>query len=222
MFKKINEDIMCVLNSDPAVKNKIEVILCYSGVHAIWLYRISHFFWIKNFLLTARVISQLSKFLTGIEIHPGAKIGKRLFIDHGVGVVVGETCEIGNDVTLFQGVTLGGTGKESGKRHPNIGDNCIISSGAKVLGAINIGEYSKIGAGAVVLKDVPSNSTVVGVPGQVVIHNGKRTNNLQPQKLLEEILDSNRSLKIEIEDLKKEIQTLKRENTEKLVISNES
>ncbi|MEK5251452.1 serine O-acetyltransferase [Bacillus sp. FSL R9-9530] len=222
MFKKINEDIMCVLNSDPAVKNKIEVILCYSGVHAIWLYRISHFFWMKNFLLTARIISQLSKFLTGIEIHPGAKIGRRLFIDHGVGVVVGETCEIGNDVTLFQGVTLGGTGKESGKRHPNIGDNCIISSGAKVLGAINIGEYSKVGAGAVVLKDVPSNSTVVGVPGQIVIHNGKRTNNLQPQKLLEEILDSNKSLKMEIEDLKKEIQILKREKTEILVTSNES
>ncbi|MCH4568374.1 serine O-acetyltransferase [Bacillus sp. ES1-5] len=222
MFKKINEDIMCVLNSDPAVKNKIEVLLCYSGVHAIWLYRISHFFWMKNFLLTARIISQLSKFLTGIEIHPGAKIGRRLFIDHGVGVVVGETCEIGNDVTLFQGVTLGGTGKESGKRHPNIGDNCIISSGAKVLGAINIGEYSKVGAGAVVLKDVPSNSTVVGVPGQIVIHNGKRTNNLQPQKLLEEILDSNKSLKMEIEDLKKEIQILKREKTEILVTSNES
>jgi len=222
MFKKINEDIMCVLNSDPAVKNKIEVILCYSGVHAIWLYRISHFFWMKNFLLTARIISQLSKFLTGIEIHPGAKIGKRLFIDHGVGVVVGETCEIGNDVTLFQGVTLGGTGKESGKRHPNIGDNCIISSGAKVLGAINIGEYSKVGAGAVVLKDVPSNSTVVGVPGQIVIHNGKRTNNLQPQKLLEEILDSNKSLKMEIEDLKKEMQILKREKTEILVTSNKS
>ncbi len=222
MFKKINEDIMCVLNSDPAVKNKIEVILCYSGVHAIWLYRISHFFWMKNFLLTARIISQLSKFLTGIEIHPGAKIGRRLFIDHGVGVVVGETCEIGNDVTLFQGVTLGGTGKESGKRHPNIGDNCIISSGAKVLGAINIGEYSKVGAGAVVLKDVPSNSTVVGVPGQIVIHNGKRTNNLQPQKLLEEILDSNKSLKTEIEDLKKEMQILKREKTEILVTSNKS
>ncbi|PEP13958.1 serine O-acetyltransferase [Bacillus anthracis] len=222
MFKKINEDIMCVLNSDPAVKNKIEVILCYSGVHAIWLYRISHFFWMKNFLLTARIISQLSKFLTGIEIHPGAKIGRRLFIDHGVGVVVGETCEIGNDVTLFQGVTLGGTGKESGKRHPNIGDNCIISSGAKVLGAINIGEYSKVGAGAVVLKDVPSNSTVVGVPGQIVIHNGKRTNNLQPQKLLEEILDSNKSLKMEIEDLKKEMQILKREKTEILVTSNKS
>ena len=150
------------------------MVLTYSGLHAVWAHRIAHAFYKKNMLFLARLISQISRFFTGIEIHPGATIGRRLFIDHGMGIVIGETCEIGDDVTLYQGVTLGGTGKEKGKRHPTIGNNVLVASGAKVLGSITIGENSKIGAGSVVLMDVPSDSTVVGIPGKVVISNGVR------------------------------------------------
>ncbi|OTX98517.1 Serine acetyltransferase [Bacillus thuringiensis] len=174
MFKILNEDIKCILKSDPAARNILEALLCYPGIHAVWLYRISHKLWKNNCYLIARLISQLTRFITGIEIHPAAKIGRRFFIDHGAGVVIGETCEIGNDVTIFQGVTLGGTGKETGKRHPNIGDGCVICCGAKILGAITIGNHSKIGAGSVVLKDVPSNSTAVGIPAEIVKLNGMR------------------------------------------------
>ena len=155
MFKTIKEDIEVVFDQDPAAKSYLEVILTYSGLHAIWAHRIAHWFYRKRLYFIARLISQISRFFTGIEIHPGAKIGKRLFIDHGMGVVIGETCEIGDNVTIYQGVTLGGTGKEKGKRHPTVKDNALIASGAKVLGNITIGENAKIGAGAVVLKDVP-------------------------------------------------------------------
>ncbi len=158
MFKSLREDIAVVYDQDPAARNSIEIILTYSGLHAIWAHRMAHWFWKKRRRFLARVISQFSRFVTGIEIHPGAKIGRRFFIDHGMGVVIGETCEIGENVTLFQGVTLGGTGKERGKRHPTLGDNVLVASGAKVLGDITIGDNSKIGAGSVVLNDVAPNS----------------------------------------------------------------
>jgi serine O-acetyltransferase len=174
MFKRIKEDIGVVFERDPAARSMWEVLLCYPGLHAIWLHRISHWFYTQGFILVPRMISNLARFMTGVEIHPGATIGRGLFIDHGTGIVVGETAEIGDNVTLYQGVTLGGTGKEKGKRHPTIGDNVVVATGAKVLGSFRVGENSKIGAGSVVLKTVPPNSTVVGIPGRIVWHNGKK------------------------------------------------
>src|SRR5699024_3819388 len=174
MFKRMKEDMDVVFEQDPAARNYFEVFLTYSGLHAIWSHRIAHAFYKRKMLFIARVISQLSRFFTGIEIHPGAKIGRRFFIDHGMGVVVGETCEIGDNVTIYQGVTLGGTGHEKGKRHPTVKNNALIATGAKVLGAITVGENSNVGGGSVVLKDVPDNSTVVGIPGRVVKQDGKK------------------------------------------------
>jgi serine O-acetyltransferase len=174
MFRRLKEDVDVIFEQDPAARNYLEVILTYSGLHAIWSHRFAHALYKRKFYFLARVISQASRFFTGIEIHPGAIIGRRFFIDHGMGVVIGETCEIGDNVTLYQGVTLGGTGKEKGKRHPTIKDNVLISTGAKVLGSITIGENSKIGGGSVVLKEVPPNSTVVGVPGRVVVQDGRK------------------------------------------------
>jgi serine O-acetyltransferase len=174
VFRALRESINVIFERDPAAKSVIEVLLCYPGLHAIIGYRIAHWFYRHRLFLIARIISQIARFFTGIEIHPGAKIGKGLFIDHGMGVVIGETTEIGDNVTLYQGVTLGGTGKEKGKRHPTIGNNVIISAGAKVLGGFTVGDNAKIGAGAVVLKAVPSNTTVVGVPGKVVVKDGIR------------------------------------------------
>jgi serine O-acetyltransferase len=161
-------DISSVLERDPAARSRLEVFLVYSGLHAIWAHRIFHWLWSHNFRFIARWLSQLARGLTGIEIHPGAAIGPGFFIDHGMGVVIGETAEIGADVTLYHGVTLGGTSLEKGKRHPTIGDRVVIGAGAKVLGAITIGEDSRIGANAVVVNSVPPNSVVVGVPGQIV------------------------------------------------------
>lgn len=168
MFKRFCSDIQCILDRDPAARNAFEVILCYPGFWAIRSHRWANFLHRHGFKLLARIEASLNRFFTGIEIHPGAQIGERLFIDHGMGVVIGETTVIGNDVTIYQGATLGGTGKDSGKRHPTIGNNVMIATGARVLGPINVGAYAKIGAGAVVLRDVPSHSTVVGVPGRVV------------------------------------------------------
>ena len=176
MFGRMKEDIAVVFEQDPAARRTLEVVLTYSGLHAVWSHRIAHALFKRKFFFLARVVSQVSRFFTGIEIHPGAKIGRRFFIDHGMGVVIGETCEIGNNVTIFQGVTLGGTGKERGKRHPTLHDNVLVASGAKVLGAITIGENSKVGGGSVVLKDVPPNSTVVGIPGTVVVQDGIKVN----------------------------------------------
>lgn len=173
MFGRLKHDIQAVFARDPAARSALEVILCYPGLHALWFYRLSHFFYRHGMVTLARFISQVGRLLTGIEIHPGAKIGEGLFIDHGMGVVIGETTEIGDNVTLYQGVTLGGTGKEKGKRHPTIGNNVVVSTGAKVLGAIYIGDNVKIGAGSVVLRDVPPNCTVVGVPGRVVVRDGQ-------------------------------------------------
>ena len=179
----LKKDIRVVFERDPAARSVIEVVLCYQGLHAIWFYRIAHWFYNRNLILIPRLISNFARFLTGIEIHPGAKIGPGLFIDHGTGIVIGETAELGRNVTLYQGVTLGGTGKEHGKRHPTIGNNVMISAGAKVLGSITIGDNCKIGAGSVVLKPVPPNSTVVGVPGRVV----KRDNVRLPQTDLDQV-----------------------------------
>ena len=172
MLSQLKKDIRVVFERDPAAKSLLEVILCYPGVHALIGYRIAHWFYKHKLYLLARIISQIARFFTGIEIHPGARIGRGFFIDHGMGVVIGETTEIGDNVTLYQGVTLGGTGKEKGKRHPTIGNNVIVAAGAKVLGSITIGDNVKVGAGAVVIKPVPPNSTVVGVPGRVVVQDG--------------------------------------------------
>ncbi len=176
MFAKLSEDINVIMQRDPAAKTKLEIILCYPGLHAIWLHRIAHCLYNKGWIIFPRLINTLSRFLTGIDIHPGAKLGRGLFIDHGMGVVIGETCEIGINVTLYQGVTLGGTGKEKGKRHPTIGDNVVVASGAKVLGSFSVGANSKIGSGSVVLHEVPANSVVVGIPGRIVAQNGRRIN----------------------------------------------
>lgn len=168
MLERIKEDVKTVFERDPAARNIFEVLTSYPGVHALILHRTSHFLWKKNEKSIARFISHISRFLTGIEIHPGAVIGRRFFIDHGMGVVIGETTEIGDDVLLYQGVVLGGTSTEKKKRHPTIGNNVVIGAGAIVLGAIKIGDNSRIGAGSVVIKDVPPCSTVVGVPGRIV------------------------------------------------------
>ncbi|MDW7675548.1 MAG: serine O-acetyltransferase [Bacillota bacterium] len=174
MLRRIRKDIQVIFERDPAARSIWEVVFCYPGFHAMLLHRVAHrLFWGK-WVVLARIISQLNRFLTGIEIHPGAKISDGLFIDHGTGVVIGETAEIGENVTIYQGVTLGGTGKEKGKRHPTIGNNVMISAGAKVLGNIVIGNNVKIGAGSVVIKDVPDNCTVVGVPGKIVVRNGRQ------------------------------------------------
>ncbi|SHK57649.1 serine O-acetyltransferase [Paramaledivibacter caminithermalis] len=188
MLKEIFDYLDSIIERDPATKSRFEVILCYPGVHAVFLHRIAHFFYEKKLILIARVISQLNRFFTGIEIHPGAKIGKRLFIDHGMGVVIGETTEIGDDVTIYQEVTLGGTGKEKGKRHPTIGNNVVIASGAKILGPFKVGDNSKIGSGSVVLKEIPPNCTVVGVPGRVVIKDDvKVANKKRPDADLDQV-----------------------------------
>lgn len=169
MFKTIREDIQSVLDRDPAARNTLEILLCYPGLHAIWAHRLSHWLWTHGLRLLARWLSQIVRGITGIEIHPGASIGRKLFIDHGMGVVIGETAEVGDCVTLYHGVTLGGTSLEKTKRHPTIGDHVVIGAGAKVLGAIRVGANSRIGANAVVVKSTPPNSVVVGVPGQVVV-----------------------------------------------------
>ncbi|HHU31028.1 MAG TPA: serine O-acetyltransferase [Firmicutes bacterium] len=174
MFLMIKKDIKAVFQRDPAARSFLEVLFCYPGLHALWAHRLAYALYKRGLVFLPRLISQLSRFLTGIEIHPGAVIGEGFFIDHGMGVVIGETTQIGDNVTLYQGVTLGGTGKDKGKRHPTIGSNVVIGAGAKILGPIVIGDYAKIGAGSVVLHDVPANSTVVGVPGRVVVHEGRR------------------------------------------------
>jgi serine O-acetyltransferase len=178
MFKTIRDDIRSVYERDPAARSTLEILLCYAGLHAIWGHRIAHWLWNHKLRLFARWYAQANRFFTGIEIHPGAKIGPRFFIDHGMGVVIGETTEIGKDVTLFHGVTLGGVSSEKGKRHPTIEDGVVIGAGAKVLGAITIGSCSRIGANAVVVKDVPPDSVVVGVPGHA--SEKKKPNHLKP------------------------------------------
>ena len=173
MFKKIREDIRTVFQRDPAARSRIEVLLCYPGLHAIVLHRLSNFLWRHKLRLFARLLSHTGRFLTGIEIHPGATIGRRVFIDHGMGVVIGETAEVGDDVTMYHGVTLGGTSLDKVKRHPTIHDHVVIGTGAKILGPFEIGSDSMVGAGSVVIKEVPPNSTVVGIPGRVSYRRGE-------------------------------------------------
>ena len=185
-FSTLRKDIRVVFERDPAAKSVWEVVLCYPGLHAIWAHRLSHALYKRGWVLLPRLISEAARFLTGIEIHPGATIGEGLFIDHGTGIVIGETAELGRNVTLYQGVTLGGTGKETGKRHPTIGDNVVVASGAKVLGSFTVGSHAKIGAGAVVLKPVPAYATVVGVPGRVVVMHGQRVHNTEDMRRIME------------------------------------
>ena len=175
MFRTIRKDIQSVYERDPAARSTLEILLCYAGLHAIWGHRISRWLWDHNLKLLARFTSQVIRALTGVEIHPGATIGDRFFIDHGMGVVIGETAEIGDCVTMYHGVTLGGASLNKGKRHPTIGDNVIIGAGAKILGAIEVGDNSRVGANAVVIKSAPPNSVVVGVPGQIVVRSKPRS-----------------------------------------------
>lgn len=211
MWKTFKNDINVVFDRDPAARSKLEVVMTYSGVHAIWAHRVAHWLWKKKLYFLARLLSQVSRFFTGIEIHPGAVIGQRLFIDHGMGVVIGETCEIGNDVTIYQGVTLGGTGKEKGKRHPTIEDHVLIASGAKILGSMTIGAHSRVGAGSVVLKEVPPNSTVVGIPGKIVVQDGVRVkeDSLAHHMLPDPVSDKFSELEAEITALKQELSAYK-------------
>lgn len=210
IFGRMKEDMDVVFEQDPAARTYLEVFLTYSGLHAVWNHRIAHWFYKKKLYFIARAISQISRFFTGIEIHPGAVIGRRFFIDHGMGVVIGETCEIGDDVIIYQGVTLGGTGHEKGKRHPTIKDHVLIATGAKVLGSITVGEHSNVGGGSVVLKDVPDNSTVVGIPGRVVRQNGKKvTEKLDHHRLPDPILDKINKLEMEVKELQEAMQEAK-------------
>lgn len=177
MFSRIKEDIKSVFDRDPAARTWFEVLTNYPGMHAIWIHRLSNKLWRNNWKLFARLISTFSRWLTGVEIHPGATLGRRFFIDHGMGVVIGETAEIGNDVTLYHGVTLGGTSWNAGKRHPTLEDNVVIGAGAQILGPITIGKGGKVGSNSVVVKDVPANATAVGIPGKIVNSNGKASGN---------------------------------------------
>jgi serine O-acetyltransferase len=174
MFNRVRADIQAALQRDPAARSRVEVLLLYPGLHAVLMHRLGHWLWVHNLRLMARLASEVNRHFTGVEIHPGARIGRGLFIDHGMGTVIGETTEIGDSVTLYQGVTLGGTGKQSGKRHPTLGNNVIVGVGASILGAITVGDNALVGAGSVVLKDVPADATVVGVPAHVVRERGVR------------------------------------------------
>ncbi len=212
-LRSIREDIASVFDRDPAAKNTLEVLLCYSGLHAVWMYRVNHWLWIHGARTLARWLSQVARWLTGIEIHPGAQIAHRLFIDHGMGVVIGETAIVGDDVTLYQGVTLGGTGKEKGKRHPTIRNNVAIGGGAKVLGNITIGENCRIGADSVVLRDVPDNSTVVGVPGHVVFQNGKRVVIEDPKQINDPLSYALNALIDRVKELNERVRQLEGQRT---------
>ena len=209
-FKRLRADINAAKLNDPAARSKFEILLTYSGVHALSWHRWANFLYRIKLKLLARMTSQFAKWLTGIEIHPAAKIAGGVFIDHGTGVVIGETAEIEEGVVIYQGVTLGGTGKETGKRHPTVKRGCVISAGAKVLGGFTVGEYAKIGAGAVVLKEVPPYATVVGVPGKVVRINGEKVTDLEQEKrdpLQEEICN----LREKIFQIEEQLKNMKNE-----------
>src|SRR6202041_1670690 len=208
MLSLIREDVATVMEHDPAAKSRLEVFLCYSGLHAVWFYRINHWLWNQHFFLLGRLLSQFARFLTGVEIHPGAQIGRRLFIDHAIGVVIGETAIVGDDVTMYQGVTLGGTGKERGKRHPTIADHVVLGAGAKVLGNITVGRNCRIGAGSVVLRDVPDDSTVVGVPGHVIFREGKRVVITDPKQINDPLSEALAAVATEVKKLADRVRQL--------------
>jgi serine O-acetyltransferase len=204
----MREDVANVMQHDPAAKSRLEIVLCYAGLHAVWLYRINHWLWGRGLLLLARLSSQYARFLTGIEIHPAAEIGRRLFIDHGLGVVIGETAIVGDDVLLYQGVTLGGTGKEQGKRHPTLEDSVVVGSGAKILGNITVGKNCRIGAGSVVLRNVPADSTVVGVPGHIIFREGKRVVITDPKQINDHLSEALAALINEVHKLRDRVEQL--------------
>ena len=208
VFKTFREDIQTVFAKDPAARSTLEVLLCYPGLHALWSHRLAHFLWHHNLKLVGRIISHISRFLTGIEIHPEARIGKRCFIDHGTGVVIGETSEIGDDVLLYQGVVLGGTTLEKKKRHPTIGNNVEIGTGAVALGPITIGDGARIGSGSVVIKSVPPGATVVGIPGKVVRDRHKPYQDLEHAKLPDPVAEAIRQVLREQHKLEERLEKL--------------
>lgn len=208
LLRSMRVDVVSVLERDPAAKSVPEVVLCYAGLHALWGHRINHWLWSQHLRLLARWLSQVARLLTGIEIHPAAQIGSRVFIDHGMGIVIGETAVIGDDVTIFQGVTLGGTGKEKVKRHPTIGNGAVIGAGAKVLGDIRIGDHSRVGAGSVVLRDVPDDSTIVGVPGHIVFRNGKRVVITDPKQINDPLSEALAAVAYQVKDLQRRVQKM--------------
>jgi serine O-acetyltransferase len=208
MFKTLREDIQTVFAKDPAARSGLEVIFCYPGLHALWLHRLAHYLWQHRLRFLARLLSHISRFLTGIEIHPGAKIGRRFFIDHGAGVVIGETAEIGDDVLLYQGVVLGGTSLKKGKRHPTVGDNVVIGTGAVALGAITIGDGARIGSGSVVVKSVPAGATVVGIPGKIVEEKKKPLQDLEHGRLPDPVAEAIRLVLREQDKLEERLKRL--------------
>ena len=214
MFDRLRDDIRTVLERDPAARSSLEVLLCYPGVHALAFHRFGHRLWRAGWTTMARGVSHLGRFVTGIEIHPAARIGRGLFIDHGMGVVIGETAEIGDNVTLLQGVTLGGTSLKKEKRHPTLGNNVTVGAGAKVIGGFTIGDNSRIGAGSVVVREVPPNCVVVGVPGRVTYKDGQRVDGVDLNqtdlpdpvtKALEQLVERIRTLEAEVETLRKTV-----------------
>lgn len=209
VLKTLSADFQIIFERDPSARNSLEVIFCYPGLHALFCYRATHWLYGFGIPLIPRLISHLARSLTGIEIHPGAKIGKGVFIDHGIGVVIGETAIVGDYALIYQGVTLGGTGKETGKRHPTLGENVVVGAGAKVLGNIQIGNHVRIGANSVVLRDVPSDCTVVGVPGRIVRYQGNAIPVLDHEQLPDTEADVIRSLFDRLQFLENEIERLK-------------
>src|ERR1022692_5349930 len=208
MFASMREDIAAVKDRDPAAKSSFEIVLLYSGLHALWGFRFHHWLWVHGWQFPARALSQVARLITGIEIHPGAQIGSRLFIDHGIGVVIGETSIVGDDVTMYQGATLGGTGKEKLKRHPTIGNGVVIGAGAKILGNIQVGNDSRIGAGSVVLRDVPDGSTVVGVPGHIILRHGEHVIITDPKQINDPLSEALAAVATEVKHLRERVHKL--------------
>ncbi len=208
LLSSIREDVANVLEHDPAARSRLEIYLCYSGLHAVWFYRINHWLWNRHFYLLGRWLSQVARGLTGVEIHPGAQIGRRLFIDHGFGVVIGETAVVGDDVLLYQGVTLGGTSTQRVKRHPTLLDHVVVGGGAKILGNITIGRNCRIGAGSVVLRDVPDDSTVVGVPGHIIFREGKRVVITDPKQINDPLSEALAAVASEVNKLAERVRQL--------------
>ncbi|MBQ8892839.1 MAG: serine O-acetyltransferase [Clostridia bacterium] len=213
MFKKVREDLNAFMERDPAARSKAEIFFLYNGFHAVMFYRLSHWLYRHRCFFFARWVSQYAKFRTGVEIHPAAQIGKGLCIDHGTGIVIGETCVIGDYCLLYQGVTLGGTGKDTGKRHPTLGNHVMVGSGAKVLGPFTIGDYSKIAANAVVLEEIPPHSTAVGVPAKIIRQNGQRVEDLDQVHIPDPIAQEFCRLKIRIAELEKKLEEKEKNET---------
>ena len=205
LFARMHDDIHSIMERDPAARTRLEVLLCYPGLWAVWIHRVSHWLWRHKLRLPARILSQVARFFTGVDIHPGALLGARLFIAHATGVVIGETAIVGSDVTIYQGVTLGGTGKGHGKRHPTVCDGVFIGNNANVLGNVTVGENSRVGAGSVVLSDVPPNSTVVGVPAHIVYHNGQRVLITDPHDIKDPLSDALIALSARVDELEERL-----------------